>query len=162
MIFRRILPGEALAYREIRLRALQDSPGAFLARYEDAILRTPESWEAQAEQGAEGSDRAIFLAIGEGAEPPVGLAALYRDAEPPGSTTGELIQVWVTPEQRGKGVAEGLIAHLLDWARGQGFIVVRAEVTPENGRALRFYQRGGFTVEPPIEPGGDLPIWKEL
>jgi RimJ/RimL family protein N-acetyltransferase len=161
MIFRRIQPGEALVYREIRLSALRESPAAFLARYEDAVLRTAESWEAQADQGAEGSDRAIFLAIDETAGP-LGLAALYRDAEPPGSTTGELIQVWVAPEQRGNGVAEGLIAQVLDWAHGHGFIVVRAEVTPQNARALRFYQRCGFAVEAPIEPGGDLPIWKEL
>ena len=137
---RRLKVGEADLYRAVRLESLREAPEAFATSYEAALARDAESWVAQADGSASGRDRATFVVIGD--EGPGGLGAIYRDEE--GSDEGEPIQVWVAPELRGAGVATDLMDALFDWAAANRFGVIRAGVTRENGRALRFYQRYGF------------------
>ena len=147
---RRLTVGEATLYREIRLRALKESPEAFTTTYESAFNRDPESWAAQADGSAEGSDRATFVALADG---PIGLAALYRDPDYP--FRGELIQVWVSADHRGSSVAAELLDHIFEWASHHDFRLVRAQVTPGNSRALRFYKKYGFEQ---IGSDGDITI----
>ena len=137
---RRLRIGEGLLYKKIRLTSLQDAPFAFTTTYASALSRSPESWSEQADHSAGGPDRATFIAFS--GETPVGLAALYRDKE--GADTGEVLQVWVSPEQRGKGVAAAIMDALLRWAGENGFHRVRAGINPGNIRAVRFYQKYGF------------------
>ena len=140
-VIRRLNPGEAALYRELRLEALKESPAAFSTTYEAALARDDDSWIQQADGSARGPDRATFVVI---AGQPAGLAAIYRDA---GDTTvGELIQMWIAPEHRSGSLASELLGALLDWAARQGFVKIRAEVTPGNQRALRFYQKCGFRL----------------
>lgn len=136
---RRLRIGEAALYRHIRLAALRESPEAFATSYESALERNDESWIAQADGSSVGDDRATFLMLDEES---VGLAALYRDAEDP--TSGELIQMWISPACRGSSIAKDLLDHVFAWASVRGFRTIRAEVTPNNPRALRFYERYGF------------------
>ncbi|HLJ55370.1 MAG TPA: GNAT family N-acetyltransferase [Chthonomonadaceae bacterium] len=140
MTVRRIRTGEADIYRSIRLRALSEAPEAFCSTYENAIRRSPESWVEQADEAAEGTDRAIFLAL-DGAEP-VGMAALYRDPDAPAS--GNLLQMWVAPDRRGTGLAADLLDAVFAWAAANGFEAVRAAVMRTNDRALRFYEKYGL------------------
>ena len=137
---RRLNTGEAELYRAVRLESLRESPKAFATTYESALQRDDDSWRAQADASASGSDRATFVVI---AEQPVGLGAIYRDPDRP--QEGELIQVWVSPEGRGGKVAADLLNALFQWAASNGFETIRAEVTPDNSRALRFYEKCGFT-----------------
>jgi ribosomal protein S18 acetylase RimI-like enzyme len=139
LTIRRLKAGEADLYRSLRLESLREAPEAFATTYEAALGREPESWVTQADGSAAGRDRATFVVIGER---PVGLGAIYRDDE--GSDEGELIQMWVAPELRGGGVADGLMDALFDWAGANGFGTIRAGVTRENARALRFYESYGF------------------
>ncbi|MES2660487.1 MAG: GNAT family N-acetyltransferase [Verrucomicrobiota bacterium] len=136
---RRLNPGEADLYRVVRLESLRESPEAFATTYEAASNRTHESWVSQCEASAAGRDRATFIVL---ADQPVGLAALYRNGERP--SEGELLQVWVSPAYRGGTVATELIDAVFHWAAANGFGMVRAEVTPDNVRALRFYEKCGF------------------
>ncbi len=137
---RRLAVGEAELYRSVRLEALRESPEAFSSSYEAALGRSMESWANQADEAADGGDRAIFIVEDGG---PVGLAALYRDTEI--SSHGELIQMWIAPSHRRSGVGEALLGHLFDWAARHSYAAVKAEVTDGNQRALRFYLRCGFT-----------------
>lgn len=140
-LIRRLNPGESELYRALRLEALKESPEAFATTYAAALERNEDSWIQQADGSAIGPDRATFVVI---AERPVGLAAIYRDA---GDTSaGEMIQMWIAPEHRGGPLASELLDTLLDWAARQGFETIRAEVTPGNQRALRFYQKCGFRL----------------
>jgi RimJ/RimL family protein N-acetyltransferase len=131
--------GEGLLYRNVRLAALGESPDAFSSKLEDAVVRTEESWHTQADEGARGADRAIFLAIDDGA---VGLAALYRNER--FDHTTELIQMWISPEWRSRGLSQELLSSALSWAWTNGYRTIRAEVMPDNLRALRFYEKFGF------------------
>jgi len=137
---RRLRLGEGELFKQMRLISLCESPSAFSSTYESALKRTPESWREQADKSAEGPDRATFLLFSEDA--PIGIAALYRDLN--NIDTGEVVQVWVSPEFRGTGVAETLMEAVLGWASENGFRRVLAGINQGNVRALRFYQRLGF------------------
>ena len=88
-----------------------------------------------------GSDRATFVVI---EDQPVGLAALYRDETC--NEVGELIQMWVAPEVRGGTVAADLLREVFQWAGSNHFSFVKAEVVRSNARALRFYDKFGFSL----------------
>jgi GNAT superfamily N-acetyltransferase len=139
---RRIKVGEGELYKQIRLRALREAPYAFLSTYASALERSAENWREQADRSAEGKDRATFFAFSE--DELVGLAALYRD--PDRADTGEILQVWIAPEQRGTGLAVTLLDEVLDWGRQNGFNRFLANVTQKNDHALRFYLRYGFRL----------------
>jgi len=137
---RRLDMGEADLYRAVRLESLRESPEAFSTTYESALQRDDDSWRAQADASASGSDRATFVVVLAGR--PIGVGAIYRDLDQP--QEGELIQVWISSESRGGGVAADLMEALFQWAASNGFEAIRAEVTPDNLRALRFYEKCGF------------------
>ena len=140
---RRIAKGEWALYKQLRLASLREAPDAFSTTYESAALRSDESWAAQADASAEGPDRFTFFAFLD--QKPVGLAALYRDTD--GSAQGELLQVWVSPESRGTGLAGELVEAIVQHATRHGFDKIRAEVLVSNQRALRFYQGHGFKID---------------
>lgn len=147
---RRLNAGEASVYRSLRLEALKDSPEAFSTSYESALKRDDDSWTLQADSSAHGSDRATFIVL---ADRPIGLAALYRDADHP--SVGELLQMWIAPSHRGGGAAADLLDHLFRWAARHSFASIRAEVTQGNLRALRFYEKYGFQ---PVFPETQNPV----
>ena len=140
-ITRRLNPGEGHLYRAVRLEALRESPEAFLSRYEDAAARSDQSWADQADSSATGSDRATFVTF---EDQPVGLAALYRDGNDPDA--GELMQMWISPDVRGGPVAADLLLEVFQWAASNRFAFVKAEVMRSNARALRFYEKFGFSL----------------
>lgn len=153
-VIRRLNPGEAHLYRGVRLRSLKESPEAFASTYESALERSDESWAQQADASATGSDRATFLVM---TDEPVGVAALYRNPEKSGE--GEMIQVWVSPDHRGGTVAGDLLSALFSWAASNDFQTIMAEVTPNNSRALRFYEKHGFVrIHPTATVTGENPL----
>jgi ribosomal protein S18 acetylase RimI-like enzyme len=139
---RRIRIGEADLYRQIRLYALQDAPYAFSSTYDAALQRTAESWQEQADSTAGGSDRTTFIAFSENI--PVGMAALYRRKD--NIDQGELLQVWVSAEYRGKNIALALVDQVFNWAAENNFHRIITGVTNGNTRALGFYKKYGFAV----------------
>jgi RimJ/RimL family protein N-acetyltransferase len=147
---RRINLGEVELYRRLRLAALEDSPDAFTTSYESALSRTDESWVMQADEAAIGEDRAIFIAHFDGAT--AGLAALYRSPDEPDH--GELIQMWVAPDFRGKHLAVALVETAVEWARRSRFKAIKASVTNGNARAASLYKKCGFI---PSGPGPSAP-----
>ena len=139
---RRLRVGEVELFKQIRLAALQDAPYAFPTTYDSALQRTAESWHEQAERTAQGTDRATFIAFSD--DLPIGMTALYRREDT--VDTGELLQVWVSPEHRGTKVAWDLMDAIFKWARENNFRRIIAGVTKGNDRALRFYIKYGFTL----------------
>ena len=147
---RRIQIGEGELFKQMRLISLRESPSAFMSTYKSALRRSPESWSEQADNTAEGPDRATFIAFSGNS--PIGIAALYRDNVR--RDTGEVLQVWVSPEHRGKGVAVSIMDAVFRWARDNGFRKVLATITEGNARALRFYQKYGFRLVHETSPDG--------
>ncbi len=142
MRIRRILPDEYDIFKQTRLTALKTDPQAFGSTFEHSLERTEESWIDQAESCVSGRERATFFA-GED-DIVVGMASIYQTE--PDSTSGELIQMWVSPQYRGKAVSSAIIQVLLDWAETEGYEQIIAEVRSSNKRALRFYEKMGFLI----------------
>jgi len=134
---------EGELFKRMRLTALRESPFAFASTYKAALRRSPESWSEQANSTARGSARCTFIAFYD--DSPIGIAALYRTEEE--NDVGELLQVWVSPEHRGKGVARDLMDAVFQWASANGFRTVVATIGKGNVRAQRFYQKYGFKPE---------------
>ena len=61
------------------------------------------------------------------------------------SGTAALTSLWVDPRARGKGVGDGLVEAVLDWARTEGLGQVLLWVAEGNFNAERLYERHGFT-----------------
>jgi len=112
--------------RQVRLRALADSPDAFTTVLEVARAWPEDNWRAIASQ------RAIGFVDGEA----VGMVGWDQ-----ASSHWELISLWVAPEQRGTDVARRLVEYVVEVASPEP---VELEVRSDNGRALRFYERFGF------------------
>lgn len=63
-----------------------------------------------------------------------------------GNKAVEIAKFYIASSFQGTGVAAALMHSSLEWAKSQGFSVVWLLVWQENSRAVRFYQKHGFTV----------------
>lgn len=131
--------------KAVRLRALADSPGAFLATLEQEQALTDDEWRARLSR----PDAATFLA-GPGLG---GTATGVRSSGVPGAV--ELVGMWTAPEARGTGVGRSLVDAVVRWAAEQGARLVVLDVASGNDGAAAFYERCGFvrTEDPALRAG---------
>jgi len=138
---RRATEDDVALFKEIRLKALKDSPDAYGSTYEASIQRTESSWLEQLATTTSGDLRNTQFAFdGDNC---IGIAALYREADAP---AGAIIMMWVAPEYRGTAAASTLVQSLLDWAKKAGHDSVSLSVTDTNDRAIQFYKNCGFEL----------------
>ncbi|GLW98485.1 N-acetyltransferase [Microtetraspora sp. NBRC 16547] len=130
-------------WRDVRLAALTEAPHAFKSRLADWHRGGEERWHARWEM----PDAHHVVALLDGRA--VGMA----DGVPGDDGTRELKSVWVSPEVRGRGVGERLIAAVETWALQSGATVLRLTVIPGNEPAIALYQRNGFVASGEL---GDL------
>ena len=64
----------------------------------------------------------------------------------------ELKRFWVDPTRRGSGVADAVMANLLDHARAHDVTTVRLETGDRQAAAMRFYRRHRFAEIPRFGP----------
>lgn len=60
---------------------------------------------------------------------------------------GFIYDIWVTPNQRGKGVGKFLVEWASDWARQRGYRKIKLEVSETNAPARHVYESLGFRAE---------------
>jgi GNAT superfamily N-acetyltransferase len=135
--------------RDTRLRALADSPEAFLESVEQAWAFPESLWR---ERATPDDKRACFLQDEES-----GMVSCFISDDP---ANVFLVGMWVAPVMRGTGVARELVESVIDWASEHGAARVCLSVEPGNDRAARLYERCGFaeTADPPpfpYEPNDD-------
>lgn len=128
-------PDDWREWRNLRLAALRDAPGAFsatLADWQDA----PEArWRARLES--------TYNVIAEVDGTPAGMATGFpRDGHV------ELGTLWVAPHARGRGIGAALVRAILAWA---GSSLVTLQVADDNTAARALYRRLGFTGEGRLE-----------
>lgn len=136
---RRLHPNEGAPLRDIRLRALSDSPSAFSSTYQREAAYSPAMWEEAAARRATGDHEATFVAV-EATEW-LGLVGVYRPGDP---GTAELVSMWTAPEARGRGIGTALVEAVIAWARAAGVRDVQLWVTRGNEPAIRLYEGMGF------------------
>lgn len=156
---RRIKSSEVNEFKQIRLRSLKDSPGAFSTRYEDSLFRSEDSWSEQVVCCSSGKDRSTFLCFDNACV--VGITSLYRYKEK--TDIGELLQVWVDPKSRGNGLATRLLFAALKWGKSNSFTKIIATISATNFKVTSFYELHGFRrIEKSDATNEDVVLYIEL
>lgn len=152
MIVRRFGSDEWRSYRDLRLRALYESPDAFGSTFSHESERTDDDWQSRLGSGATSPRDLPLIAESEGKA--VGLAWARIDESQP--DVAHLYQVWVAPSYRRIGIGAALLASAIDWARSVGARSIALGVTCGDNPALHLYRRAGFAPagDPkPLRPG---------
>lgn len=123
--------------KSLRLDALQDSPDAFTASYAETQKHSDDEWKSRA---AQQSKCQYLLAFDDHSA--IGMVGVIVDE----SNECHVVAMWVKAEYRAKGVAALLIESIKTCAQEKGHLMLHLRVTPDNFRALRFYQKQGFSM----------------
>ncbi|GGM13593.1 MULTISPECIES: GNAT family N-acetyltransferase [Micromonospora] len=177
---RRVRPEDAARMRALRLEMLADSPLAFLETLAEAAARSHTEYAERVEYCSTGSEWAQFVAD------PTPPRAPRPAGAPTGNRTGNrlvgnrlvghaggtalpdepevtvIYAVYVTPAWRGSGLLAQLVDRVADWSRACGRPDLMLEVVVGNDRALRAYQRLGFTDTGVRVPHPKIPALTEL
>lgn len=145
--FDRISPENALGFRTVRLRALQDAPTAFGSTYARESQLSDQEWHQRSLRWA--NDGSIGYLAFDG-DTPCGLVACYTEEANPG--LAHVISMWVDPNWRRAGVGKALINALSEWGASREVRQLHLLVTSVNCGAIAFYQRLGFAMTGRTEP----------
>ena len=155
LIVRRFAPNEWQLYRDLRLRALQESPEAFGSTYAHEAGRSESEWASRLSRGAHSAQDLPLVA--EVNDEPSGLAWVRLEGE--ASAIAHLYQMWVVPARRRQGVGRALLDAAVAWARAAGAQAVALDVTCDNADAVGLYESVGFMptgARKPLRPGSAL------
>lgn len=145
---RPVNPAEWPTYRDLRLRALLDSPQAFGSTHEAEAPRADAVWaDRLAEATSSDTDRVLF-ALDDGLA--CGLIWCRLSLEAP--VQAHCYQMWVDPASRGKGAGRALLQAAVAWAAGRGADRVLLGATAGDTPAMRLYRASGFRPIGGLEP----------
>jgi GNAT superfamily N-acetyltransferase len=134
-------PGDWAAWRDIRLQALQESPGAFGSSYAREREFEDQVWRDRlADPGS-----VCVLVVADGT--PVGMGGGFTDG--PGLL--HVVAMWVEPAARRRGVGHLVLDALRDWAGARG-LRLHLDVYSGNPGARRCYERYGFEATGETRP----------
>lgn len=139
-------------WRELRLAALLDSPGAFASTYTSECDATEQEWRNRLDPV---NGMAVIASLNGR---PVGMAAGYQSRP----RVVDLVSMWVTPTARRKGVGDALVAEVVQWAKEQSASDVHLWVTRGNDSAVRLYTRHGFERTGDVRPLPSNPSTDEI
>jgi len=121
--------------REMRLRALADSPEAFFGDLSSERGYDEEHWRGELQRNA--------WILAKLDSTPVGVAKLNLVPEQNDGT--HLEALWVDPEVRHLGAGEVLVSALESTAKRLGVRILRLWVFADNRSAQTFYRHLGYT-----------------
>lgn len=133
----RLVSGDESVLREIRLRALADSPSAYGSSFEEEVALTEVDWRIRLER----VDAATFVSTDDDSTA-IGLVTGAIDDD--FANVGWLLSMWVDPTKRGNEVAGQLIDEVIAWSRAQNCTSLLLQVTEGNTSAERAYGKRGF------------------
>jgi GNAT superfamily N-acetyltransferase len=123
-------------YRDVRLRALRESPEAFVASAEEEASFDDEVWRQRMDRS-----RRLLAEDGDDVVGVVSVGTGHRTNIP---GAGELFGLWVDPPRRGTGVARRLMEEAAAVGRDVGLRQLVYWVGTDNGRAVAFASSFGF------------------
>lgn len=134
-----VQPQDAMVLKDVRLRALKDTPSAFGSTYAREVAFEDEKWIERATPLERGL---TFLARDAGDV--CGLVGGFIDRED--ATLIHVVSMWVAPTHRRLGVGQKLVEAVVAWAKKRSVKTVRLCVTNNNAGAIQFYKRIGFEM----------------
>jgi GNAT superfamily N-acetyltransferase len=141
-------------YRDVRLRALAESPGSFTATLAEETDREEQFWRDR-------MTRSLRL-LAEQGPVPQGIVSLGPYEQEP--SAAEVFGLYVVPEARGTGVAWRLVEAAAALATRQAYLQLYYWVGTDNGRAVGFAENFGFRTtdyrrpsrSSDLEPGEEI------
>ena len=138
-------------FRDVRLRALKDTPLAFSSTYARESQFPDEEWVRRSYRW-NGEEAILYLACDNAEDKAAcGIAGCYAEEEG-GVPHAHVISMWVDPQYRRVGVGSLLIDGLKAWAVKRGLRDLKLLVTSVNQGAIHFYERIGFQKSGEIKP----------
>ena len=131
-------PDEWRHVRDLRLRALADSPDAFGSTFERERVYAKREWLRWI-SGWERTVNRLLVAIDE--QTWIGMAVGSRADD---DERAHLYAMWVDPDSRRTGVGRRLVEAILEWAEAEGATEIELGATAINRDAVVFYERLGF------------------
>ncbi|ANU10749.1 N-acetyltransferase GCN5 [Planococcus antarcticus DSM 14505] len=139
MEIRKLTINDAPAYYDLRIEALRDSPDAFSTQLKDALQRPVE----KTAENLALENAVTFGAFKAGKL--LGNLTLVRNTAPKLNHRASVVAVYVTPDERGHGLAGRLMQELLQFATNwQGLERLDLMVASENLPAIALYEQCGF------------------
>ena len=71
--------------------------------------------------------------------------------------TAEIKRMFVIPDQRGKGIAKGILNELELWAKELSYTTIILETGKKQIEAIHVYKKAGYSVTANYEPYIDMP-----
>jgi len=121
-------------YRDVRLRALAESPGSFTATLAEEADRDEQFWRDRMTRS--------YRLLAERGSLLQGVVSLGPYEHEP--SAGEVFGLYVVPEARGTGVSWRLVEAAAALATQQAYLQLYYWVGTDNGRAVGFAQNFGF------------------
>jgi ribosomal protein S18 acetylase RimI-like enzyme len=132
---RLLVPAEWRVLRQVRLRALRDSPHAFLSTYQQEGDYAEPRWRCEFQRGR--------WTVGAVAGRAVGLLGVTRGYDV-AADDRYLEYLWIAPGHRRSGLGLTLLTTVVGQLRTVGIRTVYLWVLDGNELALRLYRRVGF------------------
>jgi len=145
--------------REVRLRALSDTPLAFGSTYAKESAFTDQQWRQRASQRSGTGSAVTFLAF-DTEHVCCGIVGCFTSEDEPDCRS--IVSMWVAPSVRRQGVGRQLLQKAEDWAIGQGASKLVLDVTEGNTPAIECYRRFGFEFTGQSSPYENDPKLREL
>ena len=164
MQLRQLRPDEGLAYRDVRLRSLQQAPEAFVSTYDEEAAQPDAFWLDLVARTADAMEAAMFTIERPDGSPgapgaPNNLAATtFVRVSPDPPHDAYIGAMWLDPDLRGPlaapevSWADQLLAAAERFARTLGSQAITLWVAEANPAAHRFYERNGYRPTGQSEP----------
>jgi ribosomal protein S18 acetylase RimI-like enzyme len=117
--------------RDVRFASLRDAPEAFTSTVAREQDYPPDVWQLRTGTSA--------IAFVDGA--PAGIVGWFR---PEGHDATVLVGMWVHPDHRRRGIASGLVDHVVAATPGEHLVL---HVLPTNVGAQALYEAAGFVPD---------------
>jgi GNAT superfamily N-acetyltransferase len=157
------------AIRDLRIRAVTDTPIAFLETREHALAAPETEWRQRARRNVS-DDSTQVVAVDPDGRWIGSMICFVSEGSPayvasprPGPRRANLVGVFVDPDWRGDaGVTDALLAEIGRWVTDRGLQQLYLHVSTENPRALRSYEKRGFVATGVVDRVPDRPDDREI
>lgn len=130
-------------YRDLRLRAIRESPQAFLDTEQETRAFPEKKWRQRLADAAAGKSWQLFARLHGKL---VGMIGAYRSDDDVKNQSATIVGIWVAPEARGKGVGRKLMETLMDTLKKRSIKTVHLSVNVEQTAAVVLYKKLGFQI----------------
>ena len=140
MEVRALKPNEICLHRELRLRALRESPNSFGETVADAESQPVAYWEELTKSVTAPGPHVMFLAC-EGEDV---YGSTYGLLDRKQEDAGRVGGMWVAPSKRRKGFGRALLGAVFTWARKRKLNRLRLWAPAHSPGAVALYREAGF------------------